>query len=402
MEKKKNKGMNLFRDWFLNNRFTVSLLNILLFFLIIWLFNEISFVLQPAWIFLFAVLPPIILATVQYYLMNPVVDFFQEKLKVPRIVTILLLFLLVLGLLIWMINSLIPLIQSQVDSLVRNWPKIWKSINNITQDLLHDSHFKGIKSNLFAAINNIEKNVFKSWQDTANLAISNISSAVSVFGVVFMTLLTAPFVLFYMLKDGHKLNAYLTQFAPRRWQDGFSSMLHDINEAVGSYVRGQIVVAFWVGIIYAIGYNLIGLPYGTALAVFAAFMLLIPYFGTFIALIPVLIIAAITSWGMLINVLIVFVIEQTIETRFISPFVVGNRMKMHPITTILLLIGASAVWGLPGVIFGIPIYAVIKIIVTRSFNYFREVSRFYNDEDLFETQNNSKIELNKGDIDNHD
>lgn len=162
-------------------------------------------------------------------------------------------------------------------------------------------------------------------------------------------------------------------------------------------IFGKITVAVWVGIIYAIGYNIIGLPYGSALAVLAAFMLLIPYFGTFIALIPVLIIASITSWGMLINVLIVFAIEQTIETRFISPIIVGNKMKMHPITTILLLIGASAVWGLWGVIFGIPIYAVVKIVVSRSFNYFKSVSRFYNDEDLFEIGKENQTKLDLGD-----
>ncbi len=329
--------------------------------------------------------------------MNPIVDFFEQKLKVPRTVTILVLFLLVLGALIWIINSLLPIIQNQVDALIKNWPNIWDTSVKTIQNLLHDPHLKGVKSNINSVIDSIEKTLFKSWQDTGTAALTNISSAVSVITMIFMTLLTAPFVLFYMLKDGHQLNGYLTKFAPRRWQDSFSRLLHDINEAISAYIRGQITVAVWVGIIYAIGYNIIGLPYGSALAVLAAFMLLIPYFGTFIALIPVLIIASITSWGMLINVLIVFAIEQTIETRFISPIIVGNKMKMHPITTILLLIGASAVWGLWGVIFGIPIYAVVKIVVSRSFNYFKSVSRFYNDEDLFEIGKENQTKLDLGD-----
>lgn len=398
MDNKTNlKRPTLFKDWFLNNRFTIFLLNILLFFLIIFLFEQISFILNPAWVFFCAILPPLILALVQYYMMNPIVDFFEQKLKVPRTVTILVLFLLVLGALIWVINSLLPIIQGQVDALIKNWPNVWDTSVKTTQNLLHDPHLKGFKSNINSVIDSVEKTLFKSWQKTGTAALTNISSAVSVITMIFMTLLTAPFVLFYMLKDGHQLNGYLTKFAPRRWQDSFSRLLHDINEAISAYIRGQITVAVWVGIIYAIGYNIIGLPYGSALAVLAAFMLLIPYFGTFIALIPVLIIASITSWGMLINVLIVFAIEQTIETRFISPIVVGNKMKMHPITTILLLIGASAVWGLWGVIFGIPIYAVVKIIVSRSFNYFKSVSRFYNDEDLFEINKQAQTKLDLGD-----
>lgn len=104
----------------MNNRFTIFLLNILLFFLIIFLFEQISFILNPAWMFFCAILPPLLLALVQYYMMNPIVDFFEQKLKVPRTVTILVLFLLVLGALIWIINSLLPIIQNQVDALIKN------------------------------------------------------------------------------------------------------------------------------------------------------------------------------------------------------------------------------------------------------------------------------------------
>ncbi len=109
---------------------------------------------------------------------------------------------------------------------------------------------------------------------------------------------------------------------------------------------------------------------------------MIPYFGTFIAFIPAIILGLISSPMMLIKVLIVFVIEQTLEGRVISPLVMGNKMNMNPVTTILLLIGASAVAGLWGVIFAIPVYAVIKIIVTRLFNYYRKISNLYDDESI--------------------
>ena len=94
---------------------------------------------------------------------------------------------------------------------------------------------------------------------------------------------------------------------------------------------------------------------------------------------------------MLLKVVIVFAIEQTIEGRVISPLVMGNKMDMNPVTTILLLIGASAVSGLWGVIFAIPVYAVIKIIVTRIFKYYQKMSTFYQDgqEKISQTDDNS-------------
>lgn len=245
--------------------------------------------------------------------------------------------------------------------------------------MIHDPRLNGVRSGINQVISDAQTKMFKTGQDSFNLALSNLSSAVNVITMIFMTLLTAPFVLFFMLKDGHRLNPYVTKFAPQKLQPSFSSLLSDINGAVASYIRGQITVAFWVGVMFAIGYSVIGLNYGITLAVLAGVLNMIPYFGTFIAFIPAIILGLISSPMMLVKVLIVFSIEQTLEGRVISPLVMGNKMNMNPVTTILLLIGASAVAGLWGVIFAIPVYAVIKIIVTRLFNYYRKISTLYDE-----------------------
>ena len=379
--KQKSKKETLFKKWFLDNRFSIVLLNILLFFLIIWIFNKISFVLNPAWVFFSAILPPLLLAVIQYYVMNPVVDWFEKKFKVPRVATILVLFLFVLIALIWIINILVPIAQNQINSLIKNWPHIWNDAVNATQNALRDPRLHEVKGSLQGMIDNTQKTLFKSGQSTINATLGNISSAVSIITMIVMTLLTAPFILFFMLKDGHQLRPYITKFAPEHWQPSFSQLLYDINYALASYIRGQITVAFWVGVMFVIGYIIIGLPYGLALAILAGFMNLIPYFGTPLALIPVFVIAIMTSGSMLIKVLVVFLIEQTIETRILSPLVMGNKMEMHPVTTILLLIGASSIWGLWGVIFGIPIYAILKIIVSRVYNYYRRESEIFSETD---------------------
>lgn len=373
-QKKSRKKANFFEKWFLDNRFSVILFNLLLFFLIIWVFNKISFVLNPAWMFFSAILPPVLLATIQFYVMNPVVDWLEKKWRVPRVLTIIVLFLIVVVALIWIINTIIPIVQGQINSLVKNWPKIWNDAVNATQNALRDPRLNSVRSNIDKIIDNTQKTLFKSGQTTVNAALTNISSAVSIITMIVMTLMTAPFLLFFMLKDGHNLRPSITKLAPQRWQKSFGKLLWDINNAISSYIRGQITVAFWVGVMFAIGYTVVGLPYGYALAILAGFLNLIPYFGTFIAFIPALVIGIMTSVPMLIKVLIVFAIEQTIEGRVISPLVMGNKLEMYPITTILLLIGASAVWGLWGVVFGIPIYAVLKIIVSRVYNYYRKVS----------------------------
>ena len=252
---KHHQKNNFFVKWFLNNRFSIVLLNILLFFLIIWVFNQISFVLNPFWTFFNAILPPVLVASIQYYLMDPVVDWMEKKLKVPRIITIILLFVIVLGGLIWIINTLIPIIQHQTDSLIKNWPAYWQDAQKGFEKMIHDPRLNGVRSGIYQVISDAQTKMFKTGQDSFNLALSNLSSAVNVITMIFMTLLTAPFVLFFMLKDGHRLNPYVTKFAPQKLQPSFSSLLSDINGAVASYIRGQITVAFWVGVMFAIGYS---------------------------------------------------------------------------------------------------------------------------------------------------
>lgn len=380
MNQKERSNANFFEKWILNNRLSIILLNLLLFFLVIWVFNKISFVLNPAWVFISTILPPILLAVIQYYIMNPLVDCLEEKFKVPRLLTILVLFVVVLIALIWIINTIIPIVQEQINSLIKNWPRIWNDAVRATQTTLHDPKLATLRNSINDMINSAQNALFKSGQATINTTLGNISSAVSIITMIVMTLLTAPFILFFMLKDGHQLRPYLTNFVPQRWQESFSDLLYQINFALAAYIRGQITVAFWVGVMFAIGYSVVGLPYGYALAILAGFLNLIPYFGSIIAFIPAVVIGIMTSVPMLIKVLVVFAIEQLIETRLISPLVMGNKLEMHPITTILLLIGASAVWGLWGVIFGIPIFAVLKIISSRVYNYYRAVSEVFDDE----------------------
>ena len=122
--KKHHQKSNFFVKWFLNNRFSIALLNILLFILIILVFNQISFVLNPFWTFFNAIFPPILVASIQYYLMDPVVDWMEKKLKVPRIITIILLFVIVVGGLIQ-----ISLIRK---NLIKEWNNIRTKEKKIT------------------------------------------------------------------------------------------------------------------------------------------------------------------------------------------------------------------------------------------------------------------------------
>lgn len=113
----------------------------------------------------------------------------------------------------------------------------------------------------------------------------------------------------------------------------------------------------------------------------AGFLNLIPYLGSFLAMIPAVILGLIAGPIMLIKVLVVFMIEQTIEGRFVTPLIIGSSLSIHPITILFVLLTAGQMYGVLGVLLGIPIYASIKVLVKAAFEWYKAHSGLYEDEE---------------------
>lgn len=98
-------------------------------------------------------------------------------------------------------------------------------------------------------------------------------------------------------------------------------------------------------------------------------------------MVPVVFLALVTSPLMLVKVIVVFIIEQTIEGRIVSPLVLGTQLKIHPVTIMFVLLTAGKIFGIAGVILGIPFYAVIKVIAIHIFDWYKRISGLYTDDD---------------------
>lgn len=386
MKEAPERKKSWFYKWFLNNQLTVVLINIFLVFLIIFLFSKISFVFKPVDQILGITMPPVILALVLYYLINPLINVLESKFHVNRILSITFVFIIILALLIWGVMSLIPFVQSQVDSLVKNWPQYWNSLNKSLQNMFSDPKLHLVKERLVETNASVTKSFEKSMDQILPQTMNNISSAVSVLTNVVIILMTAPFILFFMLKDDKKFKESIIKFMPDRIKTSVGDMLSEISQSLSSYITGQLTVAFWVAVMFFVGYLIIGQRYALILGIVAGILNLIPYIGSTLALVPSLVIAAFIAPSMVLKVLIVFAVEQTVETRVISPIIVGNKMQMHPVTTILVLLVSAGMYGLIGMIAGIPIFAILKIIFTRIFNWFKRNSTWYTEEELLETK----------------
>lgn len=372
-----NNKKTWFTNWFLNNKFTVVLLNILLLFVIIALFGKVNYFFRPLGQILGIILPPLVVAGILYYLIDPLIDWLEAKFNIPRVWSISIVFILIFGLLIWMVVTLIPIIQSQINSLIHNIPSYWRDLQRMLNELSHNPRLQKLHLTQNFSTTKINHSLAQSWDGVLGSAFNNLTSAVGIVSNVVMILLTAPFVLFFMLKDDRQIKPLVLKYVPDRLKASIGVTLTEINGALSSYIRGQLTVAFWVAVMFAVGYLIAQVPYALLLGITAGFLNLIPYVGSALGLIPAIILALINGHGMIWSVIIVFAIEQTIETRVVSPLVVGNKMNMHPVTTIFVLLVSGGMFGLAGVIFGIPIFAILKIICSRIFKWFQRNSNWY-------------------------
>ncbi|MEF7610153.1 AI-2E family transporter [Enterococcus casseliflavus] len=380
MKETQKKPHSWFWKWFLNNQAVTSLLVILLILLILLLFTKVSYLFEPVWQFLAIVGLPIILAGILYYLMNPTVDYLERK-GIKRIYSIFGLFILVVGLIVWGVVVIIPKIQEQSMSFADNLPGYLTIIENKVNEILSDPIFSQVQEQIEASNEKLISSLTDIVQNLSRSTIQNLGSFFGAVATVVLAVITMPFILFYLLKDGRKLAPYFVKFLPTKMRQPSLVVLKEMNDQVSSYIRGQLTVAFAVAVMFMIGFSIIGLDYAITLGIAAGFLNLIPYLGSFLAMIPAVFLGIVGGPVLLIQVLIVFVIEQTIEGRLISPLVLGNELSIHPVTILLVLLTSGKLFGLVGVILGIPVYAAAKVVITHVFEWYTRVSSLYEEEE---------------------
>lgn len=374
------KRLSWFWKWFLNNQVVTALLIILLILLILNAFTKVSYLFDPIWQFAAVVGLPVVLAGIFYYLMNPAVDYLEKK-GVKRIYGIILLFLVVLGLIIWGVVVIVPKIREQSISFANNFPDYLDTVDSKVREILQDPLFSQFQTQIESYSDKIMSWLTDFIQNFSKTTINGIGRFVGAVATVVVAIVTFPFILFYLLKDGRKVAPYFAKFLPNHWRKPTLAVITEMNAQVSSYIRGQLTVALAVAIMFIIGFSIIGLDYAVTLGIAAGFLNLIPYLGSFLAMIPAVFLGIVGGPIMLLKVIIVFVIEQTLEGRFISPLVLGSQLAIHPVTILMVLLTSGKLFGLVGVVFGIPIYAAAKVLITHLFEWYKEVSQYYYEDE---------------------
>ncbi|WP_079477186.1 AI-2E family transporter [Halobacillus salinus] len=346
-------------------------------------YSEVGFIFHPLIMAIETVALPVILSVVVYYLLRPIIHLL-ESWRIKRVWGILITLLVVVGLITLLIILIVPFLEKQFVSLAEELPRYLRDLLNSMDQWLRSSVISDYYNDIFQNINGF-LNQIPDLSTYAQQTVEGITTFITTVTTVLIAIVTLPFILFYLLKDGHKLPEKIISFFPPKVRGEVWSVFKGIDHQLSAYIQGQIIVSFCIGVMMYIGFVIIGLDYALLLAAIASVTSVVPYLGPMIAITPALIIAIVTSPFMVLKLAFVWTVVQLLEGKFISPQIMGKSLHIHPVTIIFVLLTAGHLFGIIGIILAIPGYAILKVFVSHLFFWFqRRYNRFVEEENQYE------------------
>jgi predicted PurR-regulated permease PerM len=350
------------------------LIQILLILTIIWVSTKISFMFEPIGIFFTTVFFPILITGFLYFLLNPVVNFLERK-KLPRLAAILIIYVLFASLLVLAIGNLVPAVTKQATELANDLPVFADKTTDFFYDVVQSSEFKSFRDEQREMIDTVQERVIEYANTLPNQLTNGLRGFFGIVTNIAIILVTVPFLLFYMFKDGHRFPQAVSRFIPADYRDEGLKILKETGETLSAYIQGQVLVASMVGILAFIGYLVIDLRYALIMALIVAFTNIIPYVGPIIGGAPAVLVAFFDSPTKALLVVVVILVAQQVEGNFLSPMILGKSLDTHPATIIIILLAAGNLAGVLGMVLAVPTYAVTKTIILNLVRFLRARKR---------------------------
>jgi predicted PurR-regulated permease PerM len=343
--------------------------------------------------YLSSVLLPFFIAWFFAYLLYPVVKFIENKLHVKvRALSIIIAMLLAIGVIGGVIWMIIPPMIDQFDKLgdvLTKWLHQTTHTNNLTaliKDWIQENQGqieKFMKSKDFSdAIKSAMPKVFSVVGQTANIILSIIASMI--------TLL----YMFFILLDYETLTANWIRIFPKKSRPFWQELMKDVEREMNNYIRGQGMVALCMGIMFCIGFTIIGFPMAIGLGILIGIMDLVPYLHTF-ALIPTAFLAMLKAadtgqnfWLVFGLAFLVFCVVQIITDMVVTPKIMGKAMGLNPAILLLSLSVWGALLGFIGLIVALPLTTLLIAYWQRYVT--REKPHYESYQTLEETANELK------------
>lgn len=331
------------------------------------------------WILLFAgflvlvyllrsILAPFLFAAVLAYICSPLVDKiagFRSRRFNPsfmRTVGTVLVMLLLTSVLVILVLVIVPLLHKEILLVAERTPAYLDTIRDRLDPWLQQNF--GIT--LALDIEQLKTLAVENWRSATNylgpLLLTVGNHGLALIGW-FINLLLVPVVLFFLLRDWHVLIAHISELLPRRWHAKVAQIAREIDLVLAEFLRGQLSVMVLMSIFYATGLWIAGLELALPIGLIAGMLGFIPYVGATIAIILALLSAALqfAELSQLIPIVIVFGLGQLLESMLLTPWLVGDRIGLHPVVVIFALLAGGQLFGFTGVLIALPVSAAIAV-----------------------------------------
>ena len=312
------------------------------------------------------VLIPFFVAWIIAYMINPIVCFFQNKLRLKnRMLCIVITLFLIIGIVTAILYFSIPQIIAECTHLKN------VIVHFIEKGTNNSSIPQAVESFVSKNINGLridkilkQKDVIEAIKTTLPKLWSLIYSTADVMFSIISSLITLLY-LFFILKDYDKLSTIWITFVPKKRRPFASTLVYDVEKGMNSYFRGQAIVALCVGILFSIGFLIIGFPMAIGLGLFIGLLNLVPYLQL-IGLIPTVLLALLKAadtgqnfWVILASAMAVFCVVQLIQDIILTPKIMGKIMGLSPAGILLSLSVWGYLLGIIGLIIALPLTTLI-------------------------------------------
>lgn len=321
--------------------------------------------------FLSPVLTPFLTAAILAYMCDPLVDklsgFGYKKYQIGRTVATVLVMLGIIGLIFLLLLIIIPLLQKESRIIIERLPSLIANLRVTAEPWLQE------KFGISLAIDSsqIQDVITKNWKTAGNILADVLQTAgtnsMALIGVI-ANILLLPVVLFYLLRDWDEMIAGIGNLIPRHIVGKTTEIAQELDQMLAEFLRGQLTVMLIMSVFYALGLWLTGLDMALPIGIIAGLLGFIPYIGPAIGLGLAILVGALhfDSFGQLIPVLLVFGFGQLIESNFITPKLVGDRIGLHPVVVIFALLAGGQLFGFAGVLLALPVSAMIAVGLRRT------------------------------------
>lgn len=317
------------------------------------------------------VLTPFLFSALIAYLANPLVVKLDRK-KLPHWLSTAIVYSLIFGSALCLLIFLLPIIQRQVRVFIESLPSIlnWFEVSLLpwVRETIPDNSISSLKSSLAA---NLPK---------AGVVFTKVISSGTTVIAWLVNLVLIPVISFYFLRDWRMILNRLHHTLPKSLEPTIVKLVKEWDSVLSAFFRGQLLVMLIVGLIYGIGLSIVGLRAGLTIGLVGGLLSMVPYLGSMFVIVTAMILGVV-QFGVgeeLVWIGAVYLFGQFVEGYVLTPYLIGDRIGLHPVAVIFAIMTGGALFGFFGVLIALPAAASIMVLV-RYFNRRYHASSIYKD-----------------------